>query len=525
MPKKIKVTESELTELADARASELNDGTLDMLTERLADLELALEDEGWVKLDFMSDLEFSRDGLAKICKLARVMWLKNPIIKRGVNVQTFYVFGQGMSISAKAPEVNEVVQAFLDDAKNEAELTTHEARMEKERDLQIESNIFFCFFTKADTGRVRVRTIPFDEIVDVIKNPEDSKEPWYYKRSWTQKTLDPSTGFSKVEPKVAYYPDWRYQPPAKERLKTIGTDPIMWDNPVYHVRTGGLSNMTFGVSEVYAAIDWARAYKDFLENWSTIVKAYARFAWNASGMGSQTAMDALKTKLGSTLPTTGVETNPPPVVASTLLTPGNQKMEPIRTAGATTAAEDGRRLLLMAAMVFGLPETFFSDASVGTLATAKSLDRPTELQMLTRQTLWANIHRNILNFVVLQAVKAGTLPGTIIDEDDGTPRIDLGDIDPTITISYPPILEHDIAVIVDAIKQAATLDGQPLAGTIDMPTVARMMLSALGEEDIDAMLEQQFPEGETVAETKMVAAAKELSEAVREVRESINSVS
>jgi hypothetical protein len=200
-------------------------------------------------------------------------------------------------------------------------------------------------------------------------------------------------------------------------------------------------------------------------------------------------------------------------------------MEPIRTAGATTAAEDGRPLLRMAAMVFGVPETFFADTSVGTLATAKSLDRPTELQMLTRQTLWANIHRNILNFVILQAVKAGTLPGNIIEEDDGTPKVDLGDIDPTVTISFPPILEHDIDKVVAAIKQAATLDGQPLAGTLDMPLVTRMLLAALGEEDIDTILEQQFPAGESAGETKMIAAAKELSEAIREIREGSNIVS
>lgn len=494
------------------------DESLTSLTERLVELELALEDEGWVRQSMLSEREFSRDGLRTICKLARLMYRKNPLIKRGVSVQTYYVYGQGMNIRAKDPDINAVVQAFLDDEKNKVELTSHQARMEKEADLQIESNLFFTFFTTPSTGRVQVRTIPFDEVQEVIKNPEDAKEPWYYKRSWLQSSLEPATGGVMTAPKIAYYPDWRYRPATGEKLDKIGSDPVMWENPVYHVRTGGLSHDTYGVSEVYAAIDWARAYNEFLENWATIVKAYARFAWKASGLTSQAQLDAAKAKFQSTLPSTGTETNPTPTVASTLLEPGNAKMDPVRTAGATTSAGDGRQLLLQVAAVFGVPETFFGDVSVGTLATANSLDRPTELKMATRQTLWADVHRNILRYVLAQAVKANKLAGSVIDAEDGSQKLELAADDSTIIVSFPPILEHDVASSVTAITQAATLDGKALAGTIDLPAVARMLLNVLGEEDIDAILEQQFPAGESAAESRLVATVKELQEVVKDAR-------
>jgi hypothetical protein len=500
-------------------AAESNAAMLEVLTERMAELELALEDEGWVRLSMASDLEFSLAGLQTIRKLARVMYLKNPLIQRGVNVQTYYVFGQGMNVRAKDTEVNEVVQSFLNDSKNKAELTSHQARMEKETDLQLESNIFFTFFTTPGNGRVRVRTIPVDEVTEIIKNPEDSREPWYYKRVWTQSSLEITTGGTRIETKTAYYPDWRYQPTGDAKPKKIGDADVMWDNPVYHVRTGGLSRMSFGVSEVYAAIDWARAYKDFLENWSTIVQAYARFAWKASGAKSSAAVAAVKSKFQSTLPATGTEKNPPPTVASMLVEPGSLKMEPMRTAGATTDAEDGRRLLLMVAMVFGAPETFFGDASVGTLATAKSLDRPTELKMVSRQTLWADVYRDILDYVLVQAVKYGTLKGTIDEEDDGTPQIQLTSGDPTVIVTFPPILEHDVEATVRAIAQAATLNGQALAGTIELQDLARMLLNALGEEDTDAMLERMFPEEESAAENKLAAAVKGLQEVIEEARD------
>ena len=123
-------------------------------------------------------------------------------------------------------------------------------------------------------------------------------------------------------------------------------------------------------------------------------------------------MSAAKAKLGGTLGGGGAA-DMPPAVGSTFISGPDVKIEPVRTAGATVGADDARRLLLMVAASFGLPETYFGDASVGTLATARSLDRPTELKMIDRQTLWSDTLRAIHDYVLLWGVKAprGTLRG------------------------------------------------------------------------------------------------------------------
>ena len=73
----------------------------------------------------------------------------------------------------------------------------------------------------------------------------------------------------------------------------------------------------------------------------------------------------------------------------------------------------------MVAAATGLPESFFGDVSVGTLATARSLDRPTELKFHSRQTLWADVLRDLLGYVIDQAVTAprGQLQGTVATDD------------------------------------------------------------------------------------------------------------
>lgn len=465
------------------------------LQERLASLELALEDQGWQRLTGGSDSEFSREALRAICHEARSYYLKNPLIQRGVNVQTHYVFGQGVEISAADPEINEVVQEFLDDGKNQAEFTGYQAQSQKESELTLFGNLFFTFFTTPRTGRVRVRTIPVDEIDDILTNPEDSKDPWWYKRTYQRIGLD-----GVAQSVTAYYPDWRYT----GQDKPAGT---LETAPIYHVKVGGLSDMKFGVPETYAAHDWAKAYKSFLEDWATIVRAYSRFAWQLNTKGGSGSIARAKAKLGTTYGSssgTG-ETNPPPVPGSTFIGQEGVSMTPIRTSGATTSADDGRRLLLMVAATMGLPESFFGDVSVGTLATARSLDRPTELKFTARRTLWADVLRAILRYVVVQAVKARRIAGRLIPDDDGTPRLELGqmtdrdtgegiDRDPTINVTFPPILEHDVAASVGAIVQAATLGASgTLAGTIDAQTVTRLLLTALGVKDVDALMKVIYP--------------------------------
>ena len=48
-----------------------------------------------------------------------------------------------------------------------------------------------------------------------------------------------------------------------------------------------------------------------------------------------------------------------------------------------------------------------------------------------------------------------------------------------------------------------------------MPTTSRLLLTALGQDDIDELIDQLYPAGESAAETKLIRTLKELEEAVR----------
>jgi hypothetical protein len=493
---------SNLQETAVSQAERISEQSnqLFQLTESLQRLEQVLYSSEWRMMTMQADQEFSRAGMRQITELARIMRLKNPVIKRGVKIQRLYVWAQGVNISAVEPKINDVVQAFLDDERNKAELTSHQARGERETDLQQDGNLFFRFHVNQINGRIRVSSIDPQEIDDIICNPEDKKEPWFYRRSWVQKGLDGST-----KQHTAYYPDWRFTP--RPDLRGRITDqisrsqgaavPVEWDTPVYHIAVNRMGR--FGVPEFYAANDWALAYKSFLEQLASVWQALARWAAKLTTKGGKRGVVAAKSKLNTTLGSSagGEETNPPPVTGATFIASEGVDLQPFRTAGATMSAEDGRRLLLMTIMDFGFPETFFGDASVGSLATAKSLDRPTELQIMDRQALWRDIHSDIIGYALLWAVKAPQGPlrsvARVVPEKDGEQVREVltwnDDIDPTVTIDFPSIIQHDTKEAISAIIDAQTLAGRSEGAGIPLETAVRRLVSELGINDVDAVME------------------------------------
>lgn len=461
---------------------------LELMRESLSDLELSREDAGWIRFMALSDIEFSRQGLGDIIKISRLMYLKNPLINRAVNIQAAYVWGQGVEVRCEDDRVNELVQQVWNDPANVAELTGHQARTLKEVDLEVTGNLFFVFFLDPASGVTRIRTIPVDEVQEIICNPEDRREPWYYRRTYSTTSATGASVFRDV-----YYPDWRHEPSPGE----LPGGAEVADQPVYHVKVGGLADMRFGLPEVYQAIDWARAYKSFLEDRATVARALSVFASKLNARGGSRGVAAAKSRLGTTISSTGGETNPPPVSGSTIILGEGNDWAPIGVRGATIDPEEGRRFLLMVCAALGLPETFFGDVSVGTLATAQSLDRPTELKFRDRQELWRDVLDNILTYAVQRASgRSGVTSG----------------VPPVIEIYFPPILEGDANGRIEGIVRAATLDGKATAGTMDDRTLARLLLQALQVDGIDEILDQ-LPEPAQPATEAFMEAVKALKEA------------
>jgi hypothetical protein len=399
----------------------------DMLVESLSRIQMELENEGWQKFGELDDAEFTRDALEKIIQLARAMYIKNPNISRAVDVQADYVFAQGIAVTSEDEGLAADIDKFWEDGENRKLLTSHPATLELERELQVTGNLFFTFH---GGEVVQIRRIDISEIADIYCNPEDRWTPWFFKRVYK---------FGNQE-RIEWYP--ALNTPRGATLPPDYPDrdkEIRWDIPVYHVKTKTTGKMRFGIPEVFPSLAWALAYKRFLENWATIMAAYARLAVKISGLKNQRQVAAAKSRLQTTVSSTNLgEDNPSPTAGSTFIGREGVTVEAVKTAGATTPAEEGKPLLNMVASGVGLPNTFFGDASVGNYATAKTLDRPTELKILSRQRLWEYTIQNIVVYAT-----AADKPKQVV-------------------VSFPEILERNVTDRVRAVVNGLTGFGKPL---------------------------------------------------------------
>lgn len=457
--------------------------------ERLWDLELALEDRGWVRELTLSNFEFSLFGVHRIIALCRLYKIKNPLIRRGIQVSSFYVFGRGVTITADDAAAQKVIDAFFTNPRNISQVG-HRGLVAKEESIWTDGNLYMVFFRDAVDGDLIIRTFDPIEIVEIVTDPDDSSEERYFHRRWMAQNFDLGTGTPQPKMEEAWYPAMGYDP--ADKPTTIGSQniPIRWDEPVLHEKEGGLEKWLWGIPLAYPAIDYARAVKRLIDNWCSIQEAMARFAWQVETQGGLPAIANLKQNFATTLANGGdsYEQNPPPVTASTWISGPGNKLTMSKTSGMIDSPEIGRRVAHFVYMVFGLPETFFADASVGTVATATSLDRPTELKFLEAQERWREVLQRICQFVLLSSNEAPL--GKLREANKDKPKKDV-----TIKVAFPSILEHDIGAQIDAIIAAATMNGFEVTG-IDQRLAVGLLLQELGVEDWQDVLELMYPESE-----------------------------
>lgn len=263
-------------------------------------------------------------------------------------------------------------------------------------------------------------------------------------------------------------------------------------------------------------LDWAREARRFLEACASVRQSLSQFALTLTTKGGQQALEGVKAQMSTTVgPTAQIwDQNPPAGRGSTFASGPGTKLEAFKTAGAGFSPEDVRQYKLMCAMVKGVPETFLGDVSTGNLATATSLDRPTETMFLELQESWREDLATIADYVL--KTSAGAPSGSLREagahiyrireckrktRKDGRrvyeamkPSNESGDIE--IQVNFPNIREGDVPSLVAATVEAMTLGSK--LGTvvgIDEKAGVRQLYDQLGIEDGDALAEEQYPEG------------------------------
>lgn len=448
--------------------------------EALSDIRryMARDEEGWASS--LTDA-LGREYIKEQIKVGRKMALYDPLIRRGINLRIAYIWGEGVNINAdngeNGQDLNALVQQFLEDPGNVSSIGSGQAHEEMERGLATEGERFFALATNVKTGRVVVRHIPVLEIEEIINNPEDAAEPWFYKRVYITKKVvatDASSLATRSITRTVYYPAMDYQP--RQRASRLNGDPIDWTTPILHVRANHLEG-NHGTPDILAALPWAQGYKAFLEDWARLVRALSRFAFQATASNKRGALQT-RARIESG--------NEQGAIGQTAIMPEGHKLEAIGKSGATIDSRSGFPLAAMVAAALDVPATILTaDPGVtGARATAETLDRPFELVINMRRDLWIGVYKRMINYVIDQAVKARRLQG-VVTVDPYTQReiIQLAnDQDRTINVDFPDLSTVSLEILMGAIEKADNMQKIPPL------VIARMILVALREDNVDDIL-------------------------------------
>jgi len=443
-----------------------------------AELELARDDAGWVKLG-MGD----QSGIADMARTysvrrARAYFNRDPLSGQAVRIWTDYALGRGIGWKAKDDKVGEILRSFWDAKVNEPLLSNQGQRKSSDK-LLVDGEIFFIFFIGGKD--VKIRRIDPLEITEIITDPDDLETKVLYKREWIN---------TQSQQYTRYYPDWSLADTSKEfpDVYTTMQRATAEAGIIYHVpfRTLGVR----GLSLLLSGMDWAKAHRKFLEARASITQSLARFAWKAKlkGTPAQVAAEAVALR-SSYVGGAGEENNPPPTPGSTFVENEGYNLTAIKTeSGAAAAQVDANMLLQIFGSAVGVFPHYFGAGEAFRLATATAMERPMRIQFEAYQQLWADVYDNIFNFVM--------------DKNNVAEDKRFVDID------FPPVAEKDanekIKAIIEVVGAMPELDGDELR---------KLVLTTLGVNNPDEVLADK--DSVENASFGLVKALKEVSLALK----------
>lgn len=483
------------------------------------DIELALQNVDWRREIGLSWMEFSRWGVQQIILMSRLYYIKQHSIRRAIDVIAAYVFGRGVEVSSSDPDANDALNEFHEDNR---ETFGPSAMLAAQRSKSMDGNLFWVFFPDAqDTGKVKCRRLDATEIQEVITDPDDADREILYRRVYSAKTFDVSTGSSTIKAQTCWYPALNVPKPAGAS-DTIGGNPVYWDRPVYHRKSGAIAKWNFGVPETYPALEWAKTGARYMQSCATLAASHAQIAWDITTKGGQGAIAGIKNQMGSTVNAQGQQaawdTNPSAVDGSSTVHGPGTEWKMVNSRGQGLDPKEGLTYNIPIGNSFSIPPTWLGDMETANLSTATTLDRPTELGMRARQIEWeedravmgkyaltvaagapnskfreALTRRGIGNIRIMECAKR-TLPNGDRVYEAFAPKPD----EIQVRVTFPAIREGDLPQLVTAITDAMTLQnkGGQIVG-IDERVGVRLLFETLGVEDPEEILEEMYPDKAT----------------------------
>jgi len=344
----------------------------------------------------------------------------NPLANYIVEITTNFVLGNGLTITAASRRAQKIIDRFWADPDNHMATRVYSLCTE----LSLYGELFIRFFVNPYDGHVKMAQIDPSMIDQIETDPENIERVVRVHRRpqgpgqnvWSANFGSVSaTGLSTTGSPTAGTSDRadaRLRAPAASSYDA-STPPSSGSGGFKADTTAGewlecmqfainkVSNAKRGKSDLATLLPWLRRYKDWLTDRVRINKYKGAFLWTIKLTGADR----------KTIDRKRMEYSYPPDPGSIVVHNESEEWSAVQpNISADDVEADGRAIKMMIAMGAGLPEHYLSEGGHVNYATAAEMGLPTFRKFQRRQDEVVLMIRAIVDRVLDEAVKAGTLP-------------------------------------------------------------------------------------------------------------------
>lgn len=373
------------------------------------------DDALWRSLSSNSGRDLNQITQKRMQEIAFYLFDTNPMAHRILEITRDFVVGDGFKYTAKDPRVLEIIDDFWNDPDNDMDCSMDENILEL---CQFGENCFPTWINRIDGG-VKIGYIDPSWIIKVTKDRRNPR--WYDSVIWKRPSANAKENISKIvrldnNPKSDTYG------------RMIGD--------VFYFAINKPINASRGRSDLLSLADWLDGYDQFL--FARLERAFLlnTFIWDitADGMTKEELETFLQTMQ---MPKPGSIRAHNEKIKWTAVSPSLEGTD------ASNEAKLFRNQILGGA---GFPEHWFATGDGTTRATAQEMGLPTLKKLKSRQKKITYQYKQIIRFVIDQAIIAGSLPE---------------DVDTSFELIAPSIMTKDdkglasvVGVVADALIKA-----------------------------------------------------------------------
>ena len=255
-----------------------------MLSESLTAINLMIDERGWVPM-----FDIQRNGLTLVqlnsaSKQLRELVIGNPVMKRGSQLRTAYVWGKDVDIefTTGAPAQLKIMKLVAQPA-NQACLFSPDAQAELERTAYTDGN----FFAVGENATKKLNRVGMSEISGVYADPDFHENVIAIRRSWMR-----MANGAQEQMHHWFYVD-TYDGPRASTIHFGGNDETVdVSKTMFWMGYNRQIGWIWGVPDALPAIAWSKLYREFLISGSVMSKALAQIAYKLTAKTSQGAAQA-----------------------------------------------------------------------------------------------------------------------------------------------------------------------------------------------------------------------------------------